>query len=338
MADNTLVPVTLDSSTRRQRIRDKAIEGLQGVFPLKTRNYTLEMENPRIKAQDYSSREQKQAILEGRTLNERLVADVTVKNNSGDVVDKVNGFTLVHLPYFTPRHTFILAGNEYSVANQIRTKPGIYTRRRGNEDLEAAFNLSKGANFRIAMDPAKGLLHMQYQTTNIPLYPVLNALGVPHADIAKAWGPEVADVNRFAFKNQEKAVTKLYEKLVYPTQQTAQTHEQRVTALHDYFDKTQLDPEVTQRTLGTAFEKASPGAMLAASKKLLDVHRAAEDTDDRDSLEFKTFHQVDDLIKERIGLDARMLKMKMGISSMPPRASCVTQFRQRRSRSRSTRF
>lgn len=313
MADNKLLPVTLDAATRRQLIRAKAVEGLEGVFPLKTKNYTLEMTNPRVKEQDYSSREQKQAILEGRTLNERLVADVTVRNNAGDVVDQVNGFTLVHLPYFTQRHTFILGGNEYNVSNQIRTKPGVYTRRRGNEDLEAAFNLSKGSNFRIAMDPAKGLLHMQYGSTNIPLYPVLNALGVPHQDIAKAWGSEVADINRFAYKEPDKHVAKLYEKVIYPTQQTAKSHDERVAALHDYFGKTAMDPEVTQRTLGQAFDKASPLSMLAASKKLLEVHRAAEDTDDRDSLEFKTFHQVDDVIKERIGLDARALKLKMGI-------------------------
>ena len=74
-----------------------------------------------------------------------------------------------------------------------------------------------------------------------------------------------------------------------------------------------MDPEVNKQTLGHAYDKASPPAILAASKKLLDVHRSAEDTDDRDSLEFKTFHSVEDFIKERMALDARALRNKLGV-------------------------
>ena len=52
--------------------------------------------------------------------------------------------------------------------------------------------------------------------------------------------------------------------------------------------------------------------MLAASGKILDVHRKAADVDDRDSLAFKTFHSVDDFVKERLQLDARAMRSKLG--------------------------
>ena len=216
MPPTNLTTVLVDSLTHREAIRKKALEGLQQSFPLKARSYTVELINPRVEAKEFSSREQKQAILEGRTLSERVRGDLTVKDSQGNVVDQAKNFTLLHLPYFTPRHTFIVDGTEYSVSNQIRTKPGVYTRKRGNEDLEATFNLSKGANFRVLMEPEKGHLFVQptHTATKIPLYPVLRALGVPHQDIAAHWGAEVADINRDAYKTPERHVDKFYKAFI----------------------------------------------------------------------------------------------------------------------------
>jgi len=311
-------PVLMDATDHRAHIRRKALEGVQAAFPMKSRNFTVELTNPRVQEESFSSRDQKRAILEARTLHERVVGDILVKDTQGAVVSQAKNFTLMHLPYFTPRHTFIIDGNEYNIANQIRTKPGVYTRKRGNEDLEAAFNLARGDNFRIAMDPEEGVLRLEHKTTKIPLYPVLRALGVPHQDISTQWGSQVADVNKVATeKNTERHVQKLYDKLGYWIQPAgaapAATHEERVRQLHRYYEMTRMDPDVTKRTLGQAFDHVTPMALLIAAKKLLDVHRNAIDTDDRDSLEFKTFHGVDDSIKERIGLDAKALKTKIGI-------------------------
>jgi DNA-directed RNA polymerase subunit beta len=295
-------------------IRKKAVEGLEQSFPLKAGKHTLELSNVRVDPQDYSSKDQKRAVLEGKTLSERVRGDLTVKDAAGAVVDHAKNFMLMQLPYFTPRHTFIVDGTEYSVANQLRQKPGVYIRRRGNEELESTFNLSKGANFRVSMDAEKGLLYMQpsHTTSKIPLHPVLRALGMPQQDIAQHWGPEIAGMNRDAWKNPDKHVSKLYETLVHPSKQTATTPEEKARVLREYFDNTAMDPEVTAHTLGYPYEKASPAAILAASKKLLDVHKAAADVDDRDSLAFKTFHSVDDFVKERIGLEARAMRNKLG--------------------------
>jgi DNA-directed RNA polymerase subunit beta len=314
MSDSdTLTSVLTDAPTRREQIRQKTLAAFSQTFPLKTKNFSVELSNPTIEKQDFSSREQKMALLEGRSLTERIRGDLTVKDASGNVVNSTKNFTLMHLPWFTPRHTFMLNGTEYSVSNQIRTKPGVYTRKRGNDELEASFNLSKGANFRLSMDPAEGQLLMEYGTTSIPLYPVLKALGVPHQDIAKHWGAGVADMNRDAFKNPEKHVEKLYNKLIPEALQTHATPEAKAQALSAYFDNTRMNADVNKATLGHAYDRVTPLALLSASKKLLDVHRAGVDTDDRDSLEFKTFHSVDDFLKERISLDARALKMKLGL-------------------------
>ena len=309
-----LRPILEDSVTRREKIRQATIEGLGKAFPMKAGKWTIELSNTRVEPREFSSREQKMAILEGRTLSERVRGDLTVRDAQETVTSRAPGFTLLHLPYFTPRHTFILDGTEYSVSNQLRTKPGVYVRRRGNEELEASFNLSKGSNFKVMMEPERGLLYMQpgSTTAKIALYPVLRALDVPHHDISKSWGAQVAAVNRDAFRSPDAHVNRLYEALIHPNKRSHATPEARAGALRAYLDATSMDPEVNKATLGAPFDKASGAAMLAASGKILNVHRKAADVDDRDSLAFKTFHSVDDFVRERLQLDARAMRSKLG--------------------------
>lgn len=308
----TLTPILSDAPTRRAEIHQKAIAGVQSIFPLKVGKYTLETNNLVVKPKDYSSREQKDALLAGQTLQEPLHGDIVLRNEEGKIVDTKRNAVLAQLPFFTQRHTFIVDGNEYSVSNQRRVRPGVYTRVRGNEELEAAFNLAKGDNFRINMDPAKGHLFLQYGTSNIPLYPVLKHLGVSDSEMTKHWGAGVVEQNREHFKKKEEdAVHKLYERLVPGFAQTAKTFNEKIDAIHAAYKQTKLDPDVTERTLGTPFDRVTPLTMLKASQKLLDVHRQGVDTDDRDSLAFQTLHTVDDFIKERIKLEGRNLARKV---------------------------
>lgn len=315
-AQKELTPILVDAGDQRKRINRKIFSALHEIFPIKTSRYTLELSDPRILEANYSIKQQKDAILEGRSLYERLQGTLVTKDKNGKVVDTANKFTLLNMPYFTDRHTFILDGNDYSVSSQIRAKPGVYARRRGNAELEAAFNLikKKGAHFRISMDPEEGKLNMEYGTTKIPIYPILRSFGVSHEDIASHWGKEVAEMNKNTTGNPDKAVDKLYQKVIPPSQRIGSAPlDHKVKQLKDYYTTALMDPEVNRNTLGQAYDRVTPGTLLSASKKLLDIHRGAVDTDDRDSLEFKTFHSVDDFMKERILLDARALKNKIAL-------------------------
>lgn len=312
----TLTPVLVDAATRREQIHRKAIEGVQNVFPLQARDHNLEVENVHVKPREYSSREQKDAILHGRTLQESLRGDVLLRDSRGKVIERQKNVTLGQVPFFTQRHTFIVDGNEYSVANQRRVRPGVYTRIRGNEELEAAFNLGKGENFRINMDPAKGHMYLQYGSTNIPLYPVLRRLGVSDKELSRRWGGGVVTKNRDAFaKKEEQAINKLYDRLVPPYQRTAETLDSKAREIEARYRNTMLDPSVTERTLGQGFKHVNPQALVRASQKILDVHREGRDTDDRDSLAFQSLHSVDDFLKERIQLEGRSLARKVKVKA-----------------------
>lgn len=299
-------PVVVDAATRRGHIREKTVQGLESLFPLISRDGELHVENVRVKPAVYSSNDQKTAILHGRTLTEPVVGDLIFRDKDGKVLDRKKNHILAHLPYFTERHSMIVGGNEYEVPSQLRLKPGVYTRERGNGEFEAAFNLSKGDNFRISMEPETGKLRAEVGTTTIPLRPVLKALGVTDATMKQYWGDELFHANVSARgTSDESAVNKLVERLKRPKDVVANIPEAKKRFLETYFDSTRMDPEVNARTLGKAYDRVTPMAMLDASKKLLKVHRGEDEGDDRDSLEFKTIHTADDFFKERLEKDAK---------------------------------
>jgi DNA-directed RNA polymerase beta subunit len=312
-----LTPILDTADNQRNRIRDHAVAGIRTSFPMKIRDHHLEVEDVSVHHKEYGPDDQKRAILEGGTLHEPIKGTVVLKNAQGDVVERVKNMTLMHLPYFTERHTFIVGGNEYQVANQIRMKPGVYTRKRANEEMETQFNLSKGMNFRMSIEPETGAVFMKYETTMIPLYPVLRKLGVPHMDIANAWGADVARVNETLFaRKMDQAIDKLYSKLIRASEQTHTSPEGKITAINGAYSSTAMDPEVNRVTLGAAHDKVNVRALLDASKKLLSVYKSDDEVDDRDSLAFKTFHSVSDFVKERIQLDARAIASKVRLRGM----------------------
>jgi len=305
MADDKtpkLYPLMVNADERRERIREGIMQGVELAFPMQGKHYDLRLESFEVDRKLYSPNEQKQALLEKKTLTEPIKGTLAlVDKATGEVIERKKK-TLAHMPYFTERHTFILKGNEYAVSNQVRIKPGVYTRERGNGELEAAFNLAKGKNFRLSMDGEKGILRMEYATTRIPLYPVLTSLGVTHAAIASAWGKDLADVNRDYVQGKEAAaVTQLYTKIVSPyAQKKDATLQEKIDAIKASYSSTRLDPNVTRVTLGSEYSSVEPATLLAASRKIINVYNAKEEADDRDSLAFKTLHTVESFMKERI--------------------------------------
>lgn len=315
MAD--LTPIMISPENRRMQIRKKVVEGLQESFPIQTRNKNISVTGITVSEKDYSPEEQKMAILEGNSLFETVKGTVRLRDKRGNVIDEVKNFTLAKVPWFTPRHTFILGGNEYSVSNMVRPKPGVYARKRANGILEASFNTVGGKNFNVTMDPEKGEPQLEYGSTKIPLYTVLRKSGMSHDHIAKVWGPGLADKNKKRlWKNADKHVDKLYEKVVPSySRKAAADPDQKIKDIFSKYTDAKLDPEVTEATLGQRYSHVTRDGLLDASSKVLKIFKDANEVDDRDNLDFKTLHSVDDFFKERIGLDARSIARKVAIKA-----------------------
>lgn len=315
MSDNKRVmPIFQSPYVRTSRIREKAIEGVRDLFPIIGTHYDIHATNLHMdphKRSTYS--EQKRAMYKGGSIYDPIKATIEIRDKSGKVVSKKNKHTVMHVPTVTGRGTMVVNGNEYAMKHQLRTLPGVYTRRRGNDEMEASFNLSKGANFRVSMDTRKGHLQMEYGTAKIPMYPVLRKLGLEHNDISKYWGKGLADRNRDSYeKKSASAVGKLYERIIPPSKRVHKGTNDKVNAIKDYFENnTELSEETTARTLGKSFNRVTPESLLAASRKLVRVYNEEEEEDDRDSLEFQKVLAPEDLIKERLRSRAREIQFKL---------------------------
>jgi len=310
-----LMPVFSNANRWRDSIRQKAVESIQSAFPFVGKKYTVDVKNVRVQPTDYGPEDYKKARLTAGTLSEPVKGDLILRDSTtGGVIERVNNFGLMRLPHYTAQHTFIIDGNPYTVTNQLRMKPGVFTRKKRNEELEAQFNVGRGSPFRMTMDPESGHFHMQYGTAQVPLYPVLRKLGVDDETIAKHWNPELVESNRKKYgKNVDTHFNKLYERIVRPEKRQLAQEEGRdpVNIVQETLARTELDPDVTNTLLGKPFPNVTPDTLLAASQKLLRVYNNKEDIDERDSLTHKRLVGVDDFIAERIKLDARDLRRKV---------------------------
>ena len=85
----------------------------------------------------FSKKEEKQAILEGKTLSRRVRGTWNLIDAvSGQTVDKHKS-TLANVPYLTDRGAYILRGNDYTMKKQMRLRPGIFVRQKDSGELEA---------------------------------------------------------------------------------------------------------------------------------------------------------------------------------------------------------
>lgn len=287
-------------------LKDKIVRSITELFPRTGKLHTLRLKRiwveDKLDSEDYAS--QKDARLRERTWSVPVYGDFELLNNaSGKVIDHQERLRLALVPKMTNRGSFIVNGNEYQVSNMLRLKPGVYTVIQANGLLDSWVNLAKGKNFNVMLDPKTGIFSAKVGTANLKLFPLLIALGANRADIEAAWGKELTAQNA-AKGNYDAEVLKAHKAFIGKPVADVATAIGDLTA---YFAKTSIDPETTRKTLGKSFERADPTLLLEASKKILAVSRGQATTDDRDAMEFKTVHSVEDLLPERIAKTSRSL-------------------------------
>ena len=324
-------PILIDASIKRTNIHRQVVQGLDALFPVEEGNYVIDVKTVKVTPKKYTLYDMKQAILRGATLSEPVYGTLTVtkKGERTPAIHREN-FLLMRVPYLTSHHTFIVDGNSYMVGSQLRTRPGMYARFRRNEVPEVSFNLAKGANFKVTMDPTTLVFYLEYGSSKIPAYPIITSLGVPEQDIKNMWGIKVYNSNRAGFSGSpDAAVTKLFEKLVpMGKREGIESTKDKAAKLKEYYQTTILDPETTKSTMGIGFRNVNGLALVAAGEKLVRISaqsanaNSAEDieVDDRDSLKYQTIHSIEDFIKERLlkhGKDV-IYKMKNRIKTMKP--------------------
>lgn len=294
-----------DATATRQLIFDNVLHAAKTLPVMENRRHTLSLQGVSYRgSQRFSVAERKKAILSGRSLGRKLHGTWVLRNKeTGDELDR-REMTIARVPYLTDAGTFVHNGNEYTLSNQLRLRAGNYTRIKDNGEIEAHANImpGKGRAHRYFLDPEKGIFYMRVGQAKIPLVGLLKVLGADDNILRNAWGQDLFAAN--GRQDTEADIQKFYDKLVSrkPVEGGA-TSQQRAEFLRQAIEKMEVDPEVSQRTLGQNFRNMSLDSILAITKKLIAVGRGEAEVDDRDHLAYQTVHGPEDLFAERLSKD-----------------------------------
>lgn len=295
-----------DAEATRSNVFDAVFDAASTLEPVANQRHTLHLCDVAWADPDrVSKREHKRAILEGRTLGRRLRGTwELVDNATGAVVDRRTQ-VVARVPYMTGLGTFVRAGSDYTLNHQQRLKPGVFVRVKENGEVEAHANVlpGQGVSHRYLLDPAKGVFQLSVGQANLPLMPLLRAMGVTDDALKEAWGPGVFAANYGA--DDPSALSKLYGKVLRKADREGPDPRK---ALVDRFATMAVDPFVTRRTLGREHAGLAAGAILDATRKILAVHRGEAEPDDRDHLAYQRVMGPEDFFAERLARDHGRLR------------------------------
>jgi hypothetical protein len=204
-----------DSKATRQAMQENILKAIQGRYPVENQKHKLMLENVSWAGPEhFTTAEQKRAIMRGETLDRRLTGEWALYDKETNTEMARRKTTVAHVPYLTNRGTFISNGNEYTVANQLRLKPGVYTRVKENGILEAHVNVKPGTgpSFRVYMEPDTGVFRLGLGQSTLKLYPILKSMGVDDEELEKSWGRELLQKN--IESEDPRAVARAFQKLV----------------------------------------------------------------------------------------------------------------------------
>ena len=271
-----------DTTKTRSNIYQRVLEAAQAIEPITNERHTLRLTGVDYQDPDrVSKRDQKAAILGGLSRGRRLRGTWELMDNAtGQVLDHKKS-VLMTVPHMTERGTFINNGTEYTLKNQQRLLPGVYTRVRDNGEIESHANImpGKGVSHRYFLDPEKGVFKMRVGQGTVGLMPLLKAMGATSDQIKEAWGRDLYASNYNADEASE--YKKLKSKFLSKKELEGDEQEQR-EALVNKFANMEMDPQVTRRTLGKPHQGLTLDAVLDITKKLVAVSKHEAEPDDRD--------------------------------------------------------
>ena len=320
MAKESIAPpkgVTLrkfnDVETLRTDVLDRVHSSYASKFPLENDRYKIELTNLAYPSKRYDVRDEKEALIKNNSLSIPLFGKVSlIDKASKEVLDEKEG-VIARVPWLTHRGTYINNGNEYSlVAGQQRLKPGVYSRRKDNGELESHINTVSGTGqgLRLFMEPETGVYRVMVGKSRIPLYPVLKGVGVDDQEIEKWWGKDILEMNR-PKKDDAQSFGKFYSKMLGRRVVADLDDKSKGLSILDELQRGEIDEEVAERTLGFRQKYITPQVLLRSSQKLLNIQKGLEESDDRDSLANKNFLGQEDLFEERIKRDVGGLAKKL---------------------------
>jgi len=233
-----------------------------------------------------------------------------VDNATGKKIDSKT-INIAQLPKLTPRFSYLIDGKERQVDHQSQLKDGIFTRVPDNGAfVESVINTAgpdqRRERMRVTFDPETHKYVLKHGTTNVGLFPVLNALGVSEDQVKKSWGKEITDHNKADAGKAD--LVKLYKSFY---RKAPDTDEEMFKGIKDKFSGLSLDPEVTGMVVGKEYKQVTGEALLDSATAALKITRGEAKPTGYDDMRFKRALHTEDYVPERLRLAAKGIKAKL---------------------------
>lgn len=241
-----------DFTTQRQQIFDSVHKATTESFPRVFGGVRIELNDTAYEGpEDYTSEEQKDAILNDRYLTRKLKGTLNLfDDKTNELLDSRRG-TLLNVPWLSHRGTFLHKGNNYTSIRQLRLVPGPYGRVMDNGNMEVHLNVKpgSGSSYRVMMEPSTAQFRLKVGAqAEIHLYSILKDMGVPDDQLKTAWGEGTWQRN--ASKYNPRAFGQAYAKMVPKREQTPDADmATKVEQMRTAFNRSQILKSVRDQHL-----------------------------------------------------------------------------------------
>ena len=299
----------LDPKEAFENFRDRTLEGIQAHFPLKGKFQTLHLDKLEVQDDLHADdiRAQHAAKVSGGSFVVPVFGTLKLVDNATGAVVSNRRIRMAEIPKMTQRYSYLMDGQEYQIDNQWQLKPGAYTRRRQNGELETRFNVVGKSAFDMVFDPSSKQFHVQYNKSKLPVYPLMKSLGVDDATMEKAMGKDVFAANKSA-RGLSGTMEKFYKT---STRNEAPSKEEAEKHFFETMAASKMRPEATALTLGKPLDHVNGEAFVLAAQKLMKV-QSGHPEDDRDSLIFKDLRSAGDFVKDKMRGADKVINAKVG--------------------------
>lgn len=311
----------LDPRKEFESLKARTLAALTAQFPITGRTNRIEMlsiqideraESPEDPHHIDNLAEQLKAKLRGGSWSLPIKGKLRLVRIADEHVIDTSTVLLAHLPKITSRYSYIVAGHERQHDSLFRSKSRPYHLVANDGSVVARWNVAKGVGFDLIIDPTTGRMQLKYRTSHIPLYPVLNALGVTDDEMRKQWGEKVLVANK-ARINMVADLGKLHrtatkqERGVYKPPPLADLQ----AFTRDLFTGTQLRPDGMRAAFGKEFDHVNGEGMMLSTGRILGIASGRQEPDDRQALSAKDFVSTDDFVVEFIEHAGREMAKKI---------------------------
>ena len=115
---NSVTPIYSSQEEINRQADQSLITGIASQFPIENNKYRITVSDLRAYKKDYTLEDQKNAILQSRSLTYPIKGNLHLTDKAtGKVVDTEKDFTLMDSFYLTGKHTLIYSGNNYTISN-----------------------------------------------------------------------------------------------------------------------------------------------------------------------------------------------------------------------------